>query len=70
MMDKMIFGRYVPANSIVHQMDPRSKLILIFLFVCIVFIANNPLTYALLLFYTIGMTVLSKISFRFIIRRS
>lgn len=67
MMDKMIFGRYVPADSIIHQMDPRSKLILIFLFVCIVFIANNPITYALLLFYTVGMTVFSKVSFRFIL---
>ena len=26
MMEKMIFGRYVPADSIVHRMDPRSKL--------------------------------------------
>ena len=31
MMDKMIFGRYVPADSILHRMDPRSKLIIIFL---------------------------------------
>ena len=26
MMEKMIFGRYVPADSIIHRMDPRSKL--------------------------------------------
>jgi energy-coupling factor transport system permease protein len=66
MMDKMIFGRYVPADSIVHHMDPRSKLILIFLFVCIVFIANNPITYAILLIYTLGMVFTAKISFRFL----
>jgi energy-coupling factor transport system permease protein len=66
MMDKMIFGRYVPANSLVHGMDPRSKLMLVFLFVCIVFIANNPITYGILTVYTITMVALSKISFRFL----
>jgi len=49
MMEKMIFGRFVPADSAVHRMDPRSKLIVIFLFVCIIFLANNWMTYALYL---------------------
>ncbi|MED3548851.1 energy-coupling factor transporter transmembrane component T family protein [Cytobacillus praedii] len=67
MMEKMIFGRYVPAHSLIHRMDPRSKLMIIFLFVCIVFIANNSLTYGLLAIYTLGMISLSKVPFRFII---
>ncbi|MGA5692462.1 energy-coupling factor transporter transmembrane component T family protein [Cytobacillus pseudoceanisediminis] len=66
MMDKMIFGRYVPAESVLHRMDPRSKLVLIFLFVCIVFLANNMLTYGLLTVYTFLMIALSKVPFRFI----
>lgn len=66
MMDKMIFGRYVPADSVIHRMDPRSKLILIFLFVCIVFLANNMLSYGLLTVYTFLMVALSKVPFRFI----
>jgi energy-coupling factor transport system permease protein len=66
-MDKMIFGRYIPADSVLHRMDPRSKLVLIFLFVCVVFLANNSLTYGTLLVYTIIMLSLSKISMRFII---
>jgi energy-coupling factor transport system permease protein len=67
MMEKMIFGRYVPAHSLIHRMDPRSKLMIIFLFVCIVFIANNSLTYGLLAIYTLVMISLSKVPFRFII---
>jgi energy-coupling factor transport system permease protein len=67
MMEKMIFGRYVPAESLMHRMDPRSKLTLIFLFVCIVFIANNTVTYGILLIYTAIMIILSKISVRFIL---
>lgn len=66
MMDKMIFGRYVPADSVIHRMDPRSKLSLVFLFVCIVFIANNPITYGILTIYTLLMVASSKISLRFL----
>jgi energy-coupling factor transport system permease protein len=66
MMEKMIFGRYVPADSVVHRMDPRSKLIIIFLFVCIIFLANNWLTYVLIGIYTFLMMGLSKIPFRFL----
>jgi energy-coupling factor transport system permease protein len=66
MMEKMIFGRYVPMESIIHRMDPRSKLLLVFLFVCIVFLANNTSTYILLGLFTILMLGLSKIPIRFL----
>ena len=66
MLDKMIIGRYVPTNSVMHRMDPRAKLLFIFIFVCVVFLANNLLTYAVLGMFTIGMIVLSNIPFRFL----
>lgn len=53
MLDKMIIGRYVPANSLMHKMDPRAKLLLVFLFVCVVFLANNVVSYGLLAVFTI-----------------
>ncbi len=66
MMDKMLIGRYVPTDSIIHRMDPRSKLLLIFFFVIIVFIANNLITYSILTLYTLIIVSFSKISFRFL----
>ncbi|MFS0784238.1 energy-coupling factor transporter transmembrane component T family protein [Bacillus sp. 1P06AnD] len=68
MMDSLLIGRYVPSNSIMHRMDPRSKLLLVFLFVCIVFLANNAITYAILGMYTILLIMLSKIQLRFLIK--
>ncbi|MGE6756352.1 energy-coupling factor transporter transmembrane component T family protein [Rossellomorea sp. NPDC071047] len=67
MMEKMIFGRYVPAKSILHQMDPRAKLLFIFGFICVVFLANNFVTYALLGLFTFSALILSNLSLRFII---
>jgi energy-coupling factor transport system permease protein len=66
MMENMIIGRYVPGESILHRMDPRSKLIIIFLFVCVVFIANNAWTYGVLAIYTLLMVGMSKIPARFL----
>ena len=36
-MDNMILGRYIPGNSIVHRLDPRSKLVAMILLILIVF---------------------------------
>jgi energy-coupling factor transport system permease protein len=67
MMEKMIFGRYVPANSILHSMDPRSKLLFIFGFICVVFLANNLATYSILGAFTLTALIFSNLPIRFII---
>lgn len=66
-MEKMIFGRYIPGNSFVHLMDPRSKLIFVFIFIFIVFLANNTVTYALLLLFTLFVILMSRIRLYFLI---
>jgi energy-coupling factor transport system permease protein len=67
MMEKMIFGRYIPTDSPMHRMDPRAKLIIIFAYICVVFIANNFFTYAILTVYTLLMVFSTKVPFRYII---
>ena len=39
-MDNMILGRYIPGNSIVHRLDPRSKLVAMILLILIVFLGQ------------------------------
>ena len=64
-MDSMILGRYIPGNSIVHRLDPRSKLLAMMLLILIVFWANNPLT-NLILFIATGIFIaLSGVSLSF-----
>ncbi|MEO4055233.1 energy-coupling factor transporter transmembrane protein EcfT [Solibacillus sp. CAU 1738] len=67
MMEKMIFGRYIPGDSFVHRLDPRSKLIFVFAFIIIVFLANNVVTYALLLAFTLFVVLISRIRLYFLI---
>lgn len=67
-MGKVLLGRYVPGDSIVHQMDPRAKLILSFFFIIIIFLANNWQSYVLLLTLTIGSIMAAKVNFAFFIK--
>ncbi|WP_026684513.1 energy-coupling factor transporter transmembrane component T family protein [Heyndrickxia coagulans] len=68
MMEKMIFGRYIPGDSVIHRMDPRSKLIFVFVFICIVFLANNAVTYGILAIFTLLVMLVSKVPVRFFIK--
>lgn len=67
MMDKLIFGRYVTGDSLIHRLDPRAKLLSTLLFVVIIFLANNWITYlGLALFVGFGI-YLSDIKLSFFI---
>ena len=64
-MDSMILGRYIPGDSIVHRLDPRSKLLAMMLLILIVFWANNPLTNLILFIVTGIFIALSGVSLSF-----
>lgn len=68
MMENVIIGQYIPKDSFIHRLDPRAKLVLVFFFVFIVFLANNWLTYLVLGVFAIIAVAVSKIPFSFIFK--
>lgn len=67
MMEKLIFGRYVPGNSFIHKLDPRAKLLGAMAFIAIIFLANNWLTYLALVIFVLTAVKLSEITPAFFI---
>ena len=67
-MDNMILGRYIPGNSIVHRLDPRSKLVAMILLIIIAFWANNPITNLILFIATGIFVILSEVPLSFFIK--
>lgn len=67
MMDKLIFGRYIPGDSWIHKLDPRAKLLGTIIFIGIIFLANNWMTYLLLLAFALTAIRLSTIKLSFFI---
>lgn len=47
-MDRLILGQYVPGDSLVHKLDPRTKLLSSVWFIMLIFLANGFLSYGLL----------------------
>ena len=41
MLNDVTFGQYYPAQSFVHRLDPRVKLLALIAFIIMLFIANN-----------------------------
>ncbi len=64
MNSKIIFGQYVNVDSWIHRLDPRCKIIVLFLMMVGVFLLNN--IYALLGCFTLILTIVltSKIPFK------
>ena len=38
MKNKLIIGRYLPNNSVIHQLDPRAKVLFVFMFIILIFL--------------------------------
>jgi len=67
MMDKLIFGRYIPGDSLIHRLDPRTKLIGAISFIIIIFLANNWISYLALIVFVLTAVKLSGINPKFFI---
>ncbi|HIS28036.1 MAG TPA: energy-coupling factor transporter transmembrane protein EcfT [Candidatus Avamphibacillus intestinigallinarum] len=68
MNNLMIIGQYVPSNSIIHRLDPRTKMVIIFLFIFSVFLANNLWSYVTLVAFAFLSIGLSRVPTRFIVK--
>lgn len=44
-MNNMALGQYIPGDSIVHRLDPRIKIILVFIYMVVLFLIDNILMY-------------------------
>src|SRR5699024_10804586 len=67
-MDSMIIGQYIPGNSLIHRLDPRTKLIIIFFYVIVDFFANNAATYGLLSAFVVISLINTRIPIRYILK--
>ncbi|GGP15502.1 energy-coupling factor transporter transmembrane component T family protein [Oceanobacillus neutriphilus] len=68
MNNALIIGQYVPGNSLIHRLDPRTKITIVFFFVIIVFFANNVPSYSLLTAFSVLCVLISRVPLQFILK--
>lgn len=61
-------GQYVPGQSVVHRLDPRTKLVSVFLVIIAIFTARQGWSYALASGFVLGAVMLSRVPWSFIWR--
>lgn len=66
MFQNIIIGQYVRGCSLLHRMDPRAKIISVFILGVIIFLANNWQSFAAIIFLVLFTVLLSRVSIRFI----
>ena len=68
MIRDITLGQYYPADSILHKLDPRVKLVGTIRFLVALFLINSWVGYVVATVFLIAMIRLSKVPFRFIVR--
>jgi energy-coupling factor transport system permease protein len=61
-MSSILIGRYVPTDSQIHRLDPRTKLIFVMLFVILTFLCESLLEYGVLSVITAFIIYKSEVS--------
>ncbi|MEG0962212.1 MAG: energy-coupling factor transporter transmembrane component T [Lachnospiraceae bacterium] len=68
MLRDITIGQYYPADSIIHKLDPRVKLLAAVLYVISLFTYRGIVGFIFVTLALIGMIKLSKVPFRFMIK--
>lgn len=68
MIRDITLGQYYPADSVIHRLDPRVKLVGTLLYIVSLFLFKNVLGYAIVALFLASVIVASKVPFSFMIR--
>lgn len=64
----IVFGKYIPLNTPLHKIDPRAKIIVLFLLLVAVFVPDSWYAYLLLGIVCAISLIIAKISFKTILK--
>ena len=51
MLKDITLGQYFPGNSLIHRLDPRTKLVMLVVYIVALFLAGGPASYGLMLVF-------------------
>ncbi len=68
MLKDITLGQYFPGDSALHRLDPRTKILLVLVYIILTFSIGNFLGYGVLLLFTMTYIGISKVPFRFVVK--
>ncbi|MDO5440852.1 MAG: energy-coupling factor transporter transmembrane component T [Erysipelotrichaceae bacterium] len=67
-MNNLVFGKYIPIDSIVHRLDPRAKIVALFVMIVAIFIPKSWWAYLFLAVCLLSIILLAKLKLGFIFK--
>ena len=67
-MKSIAFGQFYPADSIMHKLDPRMKIVLAVIYIAASFVCTNIFSFGLLALSALALILLSKIPVRIVVK--
>ncbi len=67
-MKSIAFGQYYPAESPIHRLDPRAKLILSILYIVCTFLCQTPMAFFALVLSALLLVAISRIPLKIVLR--
>ena len=68
MLKDITLGQYFPGNSVVHRLDPRTKLVMLIVYIVALFSAVSWVSYGVMLLFLLTVIRISHIPFKSIVR--
>ncbi len=68
MLNDITLGQYIPGNSLIHRLDPRTKIIGLLLYISGIFIVESYLAYALLGAFGFAIIRLSNVPMKMVLK--
>lgn len=68
MIRDITLGQYYPVDSVIHRLDPRTKLFGTLVFIVSLFLADSLIGYGIATVFLFGAIHLSRVPFKFIVR--
>lgn len=68
MLKDITLGQYFPGNSVIHRLDPRTKLLFLIVYIVALFMAVNWISYGIMLAFLVTVIAISSIPVKSIFR--
>ncbi|MGB3932160.1 MAG: CbiQ family ECF transporter T component, partial [bacterium] len=68
MLKDITIGQYVPGDSIIHRLDPRTQILAAIIFIFALFIVTDLAGYIVMTLFSVVIILLSQIPARFVLR--
>ena len=68
MLRDITLGQYMPGNTVIHRLDPRTKILLTIVYIAMIFCVASPVWYVIPLAFVVLCAKLSGITFKQLIK--